>query len=107
VKHLAWLLPVGAFAGAILLGLESCDSDDAFTWASIMCVVTGLLAGGIRFIHRGREADNVFTLVGAAFLALVVALPVTVVTWFAMVIVAAIHCGNFEVTFGFLGLHAS
>lgn len=107
MKHLAWLLPVGAFAGAILLGLESCDSDDAFTWASILCAATGVLAGGIRFIHRGREADNVFTLVGAAFLALVVALPVAVLTWFAMVIVAAVHCGSFEVTVDFLGLHSS
>ncbi len=102
MRHLAWLLPVGAFAAAILVGLRSCDSDTAFTLASILCLVTGLLAGGIRFIHRGREADNVFTLVGAAFLALV-ALPVAVVTWFAMVIVAAIHCGSFQVTVGFPG----
>ena len=106
MKHLAWFLPVGMFAGAIVLGLESCDSDVAFTWASILCAATGVLAGGIRFIHRGREADNVFTLVGAAFLALVVAFPVAVLSWFAMVIVAAIHCGNFEVTVEFLGLHS-
>jgi hypothetical protein len=107
VKHLAWTLPLGAFVGAILLGLRSCDSDDAFIWASLLCAATGVLAGGIRFIHRGREADNVFTLIGAAFLALVVALPVAVLAWFAMVIVAAIHCGNFEVTVDFLRLHSS
>jgi hypothetical protein len=99
-RHAGWLLPLGAYAGAILLGLRACDSNAAFAGATLLCAVTGLLAGGIRYFHRGREAKNLWELIAAAVKALVFAAPVAVVGWIGMAVVAAIHCGGIVVDLG-------
>lgn len=91
--HAVWLLPTATFAAAILLDLLACDSNMAFIVASILCAATGILAGGLLFIGHGRAADTFAGLLAAAFLALVVAIPVAGVTWVIAVVVAAVHCG--------------
>jgi hypothetical protein len=91
--RIAWLLPVATFVGAILLGLGSCDSDRAFVAGSFLAAVTGVLGGGLLFIHRGRPAETIPQLFGAAIAALLVAVPLAGISFVAMLVVAVVHCG--------------
>ena len=100
MRHAGWFLPVASFAGAILLGLQSCDSNAAFAWATLLCAATGLLAGGIRYFHRGREAETPGELIAAAFKALVFGAVIGFPAWIVMVVVAVAHCGGIVVDFG-------
>ena len=79
--------------GAILLALRSCDSNSAFVAAAFLCASTGVIAGGLLFIHRGRPAETVAGLFGAAVAALVLASPLAALSFVAMLVVAWAHCG--------------
>jgi hypothetical protein len=64
-----------------------------FIAASFLCAATGVLAGGLLFIHRGRPANTFGKLLAAAVASLVVAIPIAVLSFVAMLLVVIAHCG--------------
>jgi hypothetical protein len=76
----------------VLLGLAACDSSSAFIGASFLCALTGILAGGLRFIGRGHPVETFGQMLRAALAALALAVPAAVGSFTAMIVVAVVHC---------------
>ncbi|MBA2359191.1 MAG: hypothetical protein H0V84_12275 [Actinobacteria bacterium] len=93
---LLWLASLGCFGGAVaLVALGDCDSDGAARAAVALAAATGILAGAAVLYDRGRPATGALQLVGAVLAALVVAVPLGLLTFVVVIVLAAIRCTSY------------